>query len=608
MKQFSPFRLDTANECLWRDDVSIALPPRQFAVLRYLVENPGRLITHNELLDALWPETFVQPQVLRTYMLELRKILGDDSTQPRFIQTVPKRGYCFIAPLVEWAPNGRPANHSATIAESKHTHLIGRDEELHRLGAELQSLSDGNRRVLFITGEAGIGKTALVDELCRNLASPQAFIVARGQCVEGFAAKEEYYPVVEALSHLCASPDGELACRILARRAPAWLASLGRDGVPAPDANVAPAPQRMPGDLCAALEELALAKPLIFILEDLHWADQSSLGLISALARRRAPAPLIVIATCGSLDGHADHPLKGLRQDLLMRRLCTEMALPLLNKAAVKELLARKLQQSELPPGLTSFVHQHSEGNPLFVIATVEHLIAQRFLLRDASAATPVWKASGPFSEMEAGVPDGLAQMIELEIERLTPQDQRMLEAGSLFGVAFPAWAVAAALEQEAPATDEAFEALSRRLYFVRRAGEDELPDGSRSDFYVFVHGLYRQVLYQRQAPSRRGHRHVRIARRLGELFAGREAGVAREMAMHFEAGGDWLSAAAALRRAAQHALQRQAHAESIELLHHALRLTGNLSPIERASLATEIDQELARVTNPAFASRARVS
>jgi predicted ATPase len=183
-----------------------------------------------------------------------------------------------------------------------------------------------------------------------------------------------------------------------------------------------------------------------------------------------------------------------------------------------------------------------------------------------------------------------------------------MLEAGSLFGVAFPAWAVAAALEQEAPATDEAFEALSRRLYFVRRAGEDELPDGSRSDFYVFVHGLYRQVLYQRQAPSRRGHRHVRIARRLGELFAGREAGVAREMAMHFEAGGDWLSAAAALRRAAQHALQRQAHAESIELLHHALRLTGNLSPIERAILATEIDQELARVTNPASAPRARVS
>ncbi len=101
MKQFEDFGLDTANECLWRNGEQIALPPKPYAVLRYLVENPGRLITHDELLDALWPETFVQPQVLRTYMLELRKLLGDDAGQPRFIQTLPKRGYCFVAQVVE---------------------------------------------------------------------------------------------------------------------------------------------------------------------------------------------------------------------------------------------------------------------------------------------------------------------------------------------------------------------------------------------------------------------------------------------------------------------------------------------------------------------------
>ena len=96
MKQFASFRLDTANECLWHGEVQIALPPRPFMVLRYLVENPGRLITHDELLDALWPETYVQPQVLRTYMLDLRKVLGDDAGQPRFIQTLPKRGYALL--------------------------------------------------------------------------------------------------------------------------------------------------------------------------------------------------------------------------------------------------------------------------------------------------------------------------------------------------------------------------------------------------------------------------------------------------------------------------------------------------------------------------------
>src|SRR5450755_175038 len=99
MKQFDTFELDTSNECLWRNGVQIALPPKPFAVLRYLVENPGRLVTHDELMEALWPETYVQPQVLRTYMLDLRKVLGDDAGQPRFIQTVPKRGYCFVAPV-----------------------------------------------------------------------------------------------------------------------------------------------------------------------------------------------------------------------------------------------------------------------------------------------------------------------------------------------------------------------------------------------------------------------------------------------------------------------------------------------------------------------------
>ena len=111
MKQFGPFRLDTGNECLIHNGVTVALPPKPFAVLRYLVENPGRLITHDELLDKLWPETYVQPQVLRTYMLELRKLLGDDAGHPSYIQTLPKRGYCFVARVVDSieAPNKRTA-------------------------------------------------------------------------------------------------------------------------------------------------------------------------------------------------------------------------------------------------------------------------------------------------------------------------------------------------------------------------------------------------------------------------------------------------------------------------------------------------------------------
>ena len=103
MKQFGCFQLDTQNECLWQNGSRLVLTPKPFAVLRYLVENPQRLVTHDELLTKLWPQTFVQPQVLRTYVLELRKLLGDEAENPRFIRTVRRRGYWFMAQVEDGA-------------------------------------------------------------------------------------------------------------------------------------------------------------------------------------------------------------------------------------------------------------------------------------------------------------------------------------------------------------------------------------------------------------------------------------------------------------------------------------------------------------------------
>ncbi|HEY1900920.1 MAG TPA: AAA family ATPase [Terracidiphilus sp.] len=567
MKEFECFGLDTANQCLLRGGAPIDLAPKPFAVLRYMVENPGRLITHDELLDALWPETYVQPQVLRTYVLELRKVLGDDAGQPRFIQTLPKRGYRFVAPVTEQAgPQGTspertsPQPNTSTawaVQENKDAEVVGRDGELARLHAQVQQLASGQRAAVFVTGEAGIGKTALVDTFCRQLILSMAVSVARGQCVQGIGGKEEYYPVAEALSQLCTGPDGDAACRTLAKMAPAWLAHgpgfTPGQGLDATDtaSGRPPAQERKLGNLCGALEELAADKPLVLVFEDLHWADDSTLNLISALARRRARAKLMILATYCPRSGSKEDPLKALKQDLLMRRLCVEMALAPLNRTAVRQLLGRELAQQTLPPGLADFVSQRSEGNPLFVIAVLENLIAQGVLARGSAGSDAPWEQLAPFPETEAGVPDQLARMIDLEIERLSEDEQRLLEAGSLMSVAFPAWAVAAALQKDAVETEEACDGLARRLHFVVRAGQDELPDGTRSAFYVLAHGLYRDVLYQRQAEARRARRHIRIAERLGELFAGREVDVARERAMHYEAAGDRKRAASVLESAA---------------------------------------------------------
>jgi predicted ATPase len=602
MKQFGEFKLDTLNECLWRGATPIELPPKPYAVLHYLVEHAGRLIPHDELMEALWPETYVQPQVLRTYMLDLRKVLGDDALNPRYIQTLPKRGYRFVATLTESAePNSisAPAPVSSIAPQVQtSTRIVNRHEEMTRLQAQFELAASGQRQVIFVTGEAGIGKTALVDAFCERASSTAS--AARGQCVEGFGSKEEYYPVTEALARMCALPEGDKACRILARMAPDWLAAMGRENAnTTQDATQAATRERMPGDLCAALEEIAADKPLVLVFEDLQWADDSTLHLVSALARRRAPAKLLLVATYRPQDVAAENPgsnpLRGLKQDLRMRHLCTEIALEPLGKTAVRDLVRRELHQEELPPRLTSFVHQRSEGNPLFVIAILENLIARGYLTREDTAGPSGsrWIQTAADEEMEASVPEGLAQMIELEVTRLNEPQQRMLEAGSLMSVAFPAWAVAAALDMNPVDAEEACQELARQLYFVELAGQDELPDGTRSTFYVFSHGLYREVLWHKQTEARRSRRHIRIATRLAELFQGREGNVAREMAMHYEAASDWQRAVSALRTAAGHAMERHAPAEAAELLERALRLTENLRESEGEAVACELCRDL---------------
>jgi len=115
MKCFQSFRLDQADQCLWRGQERMSIPPKAFDVLRYLVENPVRLVTQDELLKKLWPETYVNPEAIRKYILDIRKILGDRPDKPEFIETVTKRGYRFIAPVTD--DSATPESDNATQAE-----------------------------------------------------------------------------------------------------------------------------------------------------------------------------------------------------------------------------------------------------------------------------------------------------------------------------------------------------------------------------------------------------------------------------------------------------------------------------------------------------------
>jgi DNA-binding winged helix-turn-helix (wHTH) protein len=280
MKVFHSFRLDALNQCLWRGDQRLTITPKAFDVLRYLVENPGRLVTQEEILDALWPEACVNQEVVKKYVLAIRKVLGDRHHEPIFIETLPRRGYQFIAPVAEDA-GGAPSAMSA-IAESQ---IVGRDSASALLDGCLDKAMHGQRQIVFVGGEPGIGKTALVDAFHQRAARQPNVRIARGQCVEGFGGKEPYYPMLEALGQLLRDRNGAPVLQILTTQAPTWLVqfpsfvqaaqreALQREILGATR-------ERMLREICEALESLTQTNPLIVVFEDLQWVDPSTLDLI----------------------------------------------------------------------------------------------------------------------------------------------------------------------------------------------------------------------------------------------------------------------------------------------------------------------------------------
>jgi DNA-binding winged helix-turn-helix (wHTH) protein/tetratricopeptide (TPR) repeat protein len=598
MKVFPPFRLDTGNQCLWRQgdggaEERILLKPKVFDVLRYLVEHAGRLVAQEELLEAVWPDTYVQPEVLKRHIFDVRQVLGDDPKSPRFIETQPRRGYQFIAAVRDDVAEPAAANTAAQAT------LVGRDRALGELEAYLTKACSGQRQIVFITGEPGIGKTALVDEFQRRAASHLPLRIACGQCVEGYGGKEAYYPVLEALGDLCRGPFGETAARILTATAPTWLVQfpslIKREQRETLKREIQGATrQRMLREIGEALEEISADSPLMLVLEDLHWGDNSTVDFISALARGRRPARLLLVATYRPLDVTlSDNPLKVVKQDLLLHRLCHELALQPLGEMEIEAYLAAESSDTTcVPQGLAALLHRHTEGNPLFMVAALDHMAQRRFLAYETGG----WKLKAPLEEIDLEVPDSLRAMVDTQIERLSEEEQQALEVACVNGVMFSAAvnAIPASLDEEK--FEDLCESLTRREHIVRRLGLRWFPDGTVSPSYQFVHALYREVLYRRQAPGRRAKLHLRIAARMEHLFTNHENEVAAELADHFEEGGDWQRAIKYLRVAADTAGRRFEPRLAAEILEHALELLRKLPNAERAASETGILERLAGI------------
>ena len=595
---FGPYRLDPINAQLWRGEQALSLPPRTFAVLCYLAEHPRRLVTKEELLDAVWGGRCVSEGVLKTTIQLLRKVLQDDSQAPRYIETQPRRGYRFIAAI---RPAARsmpilPVRPSAEISPPPATPLVGREGVLDRLQGYLQQALAGEHQLVFVTGEPGIGKTALIQTFLQQAAGA-GIAAACGECVEQYGTGEPYLPVLEALNALCYQ-GGEPYLERLRQYAPTWLAQLPwfltkADRALLQREVLGATKERMLRELGEWLEQCTVDDPLILVLEDLHWSDYATLDLLSYLARRARPACRLIVGTYRPVEVVVSgHPLRGIKQELQLHRLCEELPLELLSEQDVAQYLSVRFGASPILDALTQAIHARTEGLPLCLVHVVDDLIARRqWVLVDGG-----WRFEGDLERLVLELPDGIRHLIERQFERLAPEQQQLLEVASVAGVTFSAAAVAAVLKAEVEETDARCEGLVRSKQFVHAAGGAHPAERRAAGRYDFIHAFYHEIAYARLSPTLRADLH----RRLGEwqeTISGMRAGeLAAELALHFEQGRDYPKAVGYLRQAADNAARRYANREAIGYLTRALELVERLTEAEGAGVQIAVLEQRGRV------------
>lgn len=595
MKEFRPFRLDLTNHQLWRvsDDgelTQVTITAKAFDVLRYLVDHPGRLISHEELLEAIWSGIAVQPEVLKGHVLAIRNALGDDVKRPRYIETHRGRGYRFIADVTTTQKVDNRLSHLHGPA------LVGRTAQLDALREALVQARKGHPGIVFVHGDAGIGKTALVEAFCSDL-HHQHVALSFGRCIEGFSGAEPFYPVIEALSRLIKGANSHKVQDALLSVAPSWASQLA--GILSREhramlekvAQIS-ARSRMLGEFCDLLEVLAEDEVFVLLLEDLHWSDFSTLDLISAFARRKSSVKLLLLATYRSDEYAVRAPaLKQLVNELLLHKLCEAIHLTGLAEKDIVDYV--QADDSEEDRSFAQLLLHRSNGNPLFLGTILDHL--QRSQL--ASHEQGRWKNEVPLAQIRFEIPQTISHVVETKISGLDDETQRVLEAASAVGNIFNPVVPATAAGLSARRFEEVCEALCRTRSFIHRHDVDRLESGETVWLYRFNHALLREVLLNRQGPLRLAQSYALIGKELEKSYPSElTAHAAFELAEQFSNAQEWSKGLVYLRIALQTAKRRFAHQDALIILDKADGIASHLAHDERESTRAMLLEDRASI------------
>lgn len=576
---FGPFRLEGSKR-LWRSDHVVEIRPRPLAMLRYLAERRGQLIAKNELLKQLWPGIYVSGTVVKVCAREIRQALGDDVMTPQFIETAGTQGYRFIAPLITTTPVASshteppPPPHQSLLPN-----FIGREDELAQLQSWYDQMQQGTQQIVFVSGEAGIGKTTLVERFLAQVSGQDAIRIGRGHCLEQQERGEDYLPVLQALQQLCRTTDGEAVIAVLRRYAPLWLLQLS--GVIEADERETLQrqlqgnnPQRMLREFGEAIAHFTSEQALFLVFEDLHWSDVATLELLSYLGQRREQTRLMVLSTYRPAETVASqHPLRRIEQEMIGRGQCHELALELWTEAEVERYLTSRLAGSPVVAALWPVIHRRTDGNALFVVHFLDYLLHQKLLV----ATQDGWELRMEPAAIEELIPDHVQRLITKQIEGLSKDAQQALEMASVVGRTFTAYEAAAVLGSDPETLEALYEELENQERLIEVQEIAEWPNRTLTVRYRFCHALHRHVMYQGIGPARRVRWHRQLGEHLINVYGERAPEAAGEIAFHFEQGRDPAHSVRYRQYAGEQALRRNAHVEAAQHLMQGLALLSTL-------------------------------
>ena len=451
--------------------------------------------------------------------------------------------------------------------------LVGRQSDRTRLLDAWTRAQEGHGQLLGVAGEPGVGKSTFVDACLAELSLSSGIIAARGRCSERLAGTEAFLPILEALSSAVRSdPSGDVRT-LLQRHAPTWYNELGdstlaaspyaKSGEIVPQGLQAASPERMKREMLGFVDATARVRPFVMFLEDLHWADASTVDLLAYLGNRLDTLPMLLIATYRPTEMQlARHPFLPAHLDLQARGLASEILLDFLELEEVRELLERRYPGNRFPASFAQLLHAKTEGSPLFLVDLLRWLGSQGAIADFGGA----WQLTGAMPQFEKELPPSVRGMIQRKIEQLEESDRRLLMTASTQGFFFDSTILSDVMGLDQGDVEDRLTTLEKVYAFVRAVDEVELPDRSLSMRYRFVHVLYQNALFAGLPTSRRVSTSAQVAGALETRHGAQARELAAELAVLWEAGRNPAKAAGYYALGATRAAEKFAYTESAEL------------------------------------------